>query len=170
MQNGQNTRTDVLGNTINPKESGKAWRPAPSARLQAELVLGPLVCLDAALSHFTLFAQLQPQTRCCRNEHQHIPALKVPVRSIGPRCPKTVPIIFSRVAPDNYTKSRSPRPKHLVRVCERPVVERENEMERGEGLRLSRQVDLILPKTPSALCVPQPQTGVSAGPSEVPVW
>ena len=48
-------------------------------------------------------------------------------------------------------------------------MERENE-ERGEGLRLSRQVDLILPKTPSALCVPQPQIGVSAGPSEVPVW
>ena len=62
MQNGQDAETDVLGNAINPKESGKAWRPAPSPHSQAELFLVPLVGLDAALSHFTLFAQLQPQT------------------------------------------------------------------------------------------------------------
>ena len=49
-------------------------------------------------------------------------------------------------------------------------MERENEMERGEGLCLSRQVGQILPKTPSALFVPRLQTGVSAGPSEAPAW
>lgn len=65
MQNGQYIKADVLGNPINSKGFGKAWRLTPKAHLQASYVLVPLVWVDAAFLHSQSLAAPMP-------EHLHL--------------------------------------------------------------------------------------------------